>query len=105
MKTLARICKVYKEKYPLVQIVLHTATADTVYESKWNNKKSGRDDCRGSKSRFTSGGSGFGNTVKEFREWVKSLEIVENQRHIYVTARNTGKAVTEFLEKANQYNV
>ena len=32
MKTLARICKVYKEKYPLVQIVLHTATADTVYE-------------------------------------------------------------------------
>ena len=40
MKTLARICKVYKEKYPLVQIVLHTATADTVYESKWNNKKS-----------------------------------------------------------------
>jgi len=50
MKTLARICKVYKEKidkekYPLVQIVLHTATADTVYESKWNNKKSGRDDC------------------------------------------------------------
>ena len=44
MKTLARICKVYKEKYPLVQIVLHTATADTVYESKWNNKKSGRDD-------------------------------------------------------------
>ena len=39
MKTLARICKVYKEKYPLVQIVLHTATADTVYESKWNNKK------------------------------------------------------------------
>ena len=49
MKTLARICKVYKEKYPLVQIVLHTATADTVYESKWNNKKSGRDDCRGSK--------------------------------------------------------
>ena len=45
MKTLARICKVYKEKYPLVQIVLHTATADTMYESKWNNKKSGRDDC------------------------------------------------------------
>ena len=73
MKTLARICKVYKEKYPLVQIVLHTATADTVYESKWNNKKSGRDDCRGNKSRFTSSGSGFGNTVKEFREWVKSL--------------------------------
>ena len=45
MKTLARICKVYKEKYPLVQIVLHTATADTVYESKWNNKKSSGDDC------------------------------------------------------------
>ena len=73
VETLAKICKTYKEKYPLVQIVLHTATADTVYESKWNNKKSGRDDCRGSKSRFTSGGSGFGNTVKEFREWVKSL--------------------------------
>ena len=73
VETLAKICKTYKEKYPLVQIVLHTATADTVYESKWNNKKRGRDDCRGSKSRFTSGGSGFGNTVKEFREWVKSL--------------------------------
>ena len=45
MKTLARICKVYKEKYPLVQIVLHTATADTVYESKWNNKIFGCVDC------------------------------------------------------------
>ena len=58
VETLAKICKTYKEKYPLVQIVLHTATADTVYESKWNNKKRGRDDCRGSKSRFTSCGSG-----------------------------------------------
>ena len=29
---LAKICKTYKEKYPLVQIVLHTATADAVYE-------------------------------------------------------------------------
>ena len=28
--TLAKICKTYKEKYPLVQIVLHTATADAV---------------------------------------------------------------------------
>lgn len=25
--------------------------------------------------------------------------------HTYATARNTGKAVTEFLEKANLYNV
>ena len=32
VETLARICKTYKEKYPLVQIVLHTATADAVYE-------------------------------------------------------------------------
>ncbi len=32
METLAKICKTYKEKYPLVQIVLHTATADAVYE-------------------------------------------------------------------------
>lgn len=32
VETLARICKTYKEKYPLVQITLHTATADTVYE-------------------------------------------------------------------------
>lgn len=32
VETLAEICKVYKEKYPMVQIVLHTATADTVYE-------------------------------------------------------------------------
>ena len=29
---MAEICKTYKEKYPLVQIVLHTATADAVYE-------------------------------------------------------------------------
>jgi len=29
---LARICKTYKEKYPLVQIALHIATADMVYE-------------------------------------------------------------------------
>jgi len=28
VETLAKICKTYKEKYPLVQIVLHTATAD-----------------------------------------------------------------------------
>ena len=32
VETLAKICKTYKEKYPLVQIALHTATADTVYE-------------------------------------------------------------------------
>ena len=32
VETLAEICKTYKEKYPLVQIVLHTATADAVYE-------------------------------------------------------------------------
>lgn len=32
VETLAQICKKYKEKYPLVQIAIHTATADTVYE-------------------------------------------------------------------------
>ena len=32
VETLAEICKVYKEKYPMVQIALHTATADSVYE-------------------------------------------------------------------------
>lgn len=32
VETLARICKQFKEKYPLVQIAIHTATADTVYE-------------------------------------------------------------------------
>ena len=32
VETLAKICKTYKEKYPLVQIALHTATADAVYE-------------------------------------------------------------------------
>lgn len=32
VESLAEICKIYKEKYPLVQIAIHTATADTVYE-------------------------------------------------------------------------
>ena len=32
VETLAEICKVYKEKYPMVQIALHTATADCVFE-------------------------------------------------------------------------
>lgn len=32
VETLAEICKVYKEKYPMVQIALHTAAADSVYE-------------------------------------------------------------------------
>ncbi len=32
VETLAEICKVYKKKYPKVQIVLHTATADEVFE-------------------------------------------------------------------------
>ena len=32
VETLAQICRSYKEKYPLVQIVIHTATADTIYE-------------------------------------------------------------------------
>lgn len=32
VEILAKICKQYKEKYPLVQIALHTATADTIYE-------------------------------------------------------------------------
>ncbi|MGN0326485.1 MAG: LysR family transcriptional regulator [Lachnospiraceae bacterium] len=32
VETLAEICKGYKQKYPMVQIVLHTATADSVYD-------------------------------------------------------------------------
>ena len=32
VEMLAEICKSFKEKYPLVQIAIHTATADTVYE-------------------------------------------------------------------------
>ena len=32
VEVLAGICKGYKEKYPLVQIAVHTAAADTVYE-------------------------------------------------------------------------
>lgn len=32
METLAEICRIYKEKYPRVQIALHTATADAVAE-------------------------------------------------------------------------
>lgn len=32
VETLVQICKIYKEKYPLVQIAIHTATADTIYE-------------------------------------------------------------------------
>ena len=32
METLARICRQFKEKYPLVQIAIHTATADAIYE-------------------------------------------------------------------------
>lgn len=32
VETLAEICKAYKRKYPMVQIALHTATADAVYE-------------------------------------------------------------------------
>lgn len=32
VETLADICKKYREKYPLVQIAIHTATADIVYE-------------------------------------------------------------------------
>ena len=32
VETLAEICKVYKQKYPMVQIALHTATADAVYD-------------------------------------------------------------------------
>lgn len=32
VETLAEICKTYRKKYPLVQISIHTATADTTYE-------------------------------------------------------------------------
>lgn len=32
VETLADICKKYREKYSLVQIAIHTATADSVYE-------------------------------------------------------------------------
>lgn len=32
VEILAKICKIYKEKYPLVEIAIHTATADTIYE-------------------------------------------------------------------------
>lgn len=48
LETLAEICRAYREKYPLVQIAIHTATADTVYEMiteaawKWQIKRSDR---------------------------------------------------------------
>ena len=32
IETLAEICAVYKKKYPMVQITLHTATADAIYD-------------------------------------------------------------------------
>ena len=32
VEMLAEICKSYKEKYPLVRMAIHTATADTIYE-------------------------------------------------------------------------
>ena len=32
VERLAEICKIYKQKYPMVQIALHTATADSVYD-------------------------------------------------------------------------
>lgn len=32
METIGKICKTYNEKYPMVQIVLHTATADCLEE-------------------------------------------------------------------------
>ena len=32
VETLAEICRRYRQKYPLVQIALHTGTADAVYE-------------------------------------------------------------------------
>lgn len=32
VERLAELCKHYREKYPLVQIAVHTATADTTYE-------------------------------------------------------------------------
>ena len=32
VETLAKICKKYKEKYPLVQFAIHTGTADNISE-------------------------------------------------------------------------
>ena len=32
IETLAEICRIYKEKYPKVQVRIHTATADDVHE-------------------------------------------------------------------------
>ena len=32
VETFVEICKKYKDKYPLVQIAIHTATADTIHE-------------------------------------------------------------------------
>lgn len=32
VETLAKICKSYKEKYPLVQFAIHTGTADAIHE-------------------------------------------------------------------------
>ena len=37
-------------------------------------------------------------------EEMKQIATLDTE-HTYATARNTGKAVTEFLEKANQYHV
>ena len=32
VEILAQICKTFKKKYPMVQILIHTATADQIYE-------------------------------------------------------------------------
>ena len=148
VETLAEICKTYKEKYPLVQIVLHTATADAVYEMMkadldWMNKKS-RSSVEMSDKKYrpeimkkkmdmssydeillgfpiwwyvaptivntfleaydfsgkkivlfaTSGGSGFGNTVKELQPSAPDAVITEGS----LLNRGTKQEISEWVK-------
>lgn len=73
VEILAEICKVCREKYPLVQIAIHTATADTVYEmmkkvswtsgcswNLWIRKVSTTSGSR----KVTTGSSGCARTIR-----------------------------------------
>ena len=99
VETLAKIIGNYKEKYPMVQIVLHTGTADTIFEMM----KKGLVDIGLFLQPVTTEGA-----VKYWRDniliqkklhpEIKSSTVIAWRRHIPYS-----KAINLFIEEINAF--
>ena len=99
VETLAKIIGNYKEKYPMVQIVLHTGTADTIFEMM----KKGLVDIGLFLQPVTTEGAAkyWRDNIliqKKLHPEIKSSTVIAWRRHIPYS-----KAINLFIEEINAF--